>query len=396
VAGVRFLQLSDVHFGAPLSGGRLGLSENAIRQREEERRQGFARALAFVAERNLDGVLIPGDLFDDESVDTDALRFVLHQLESLAPKPVFIAPGNHDPFGGPSPYSPESRQAARGIEWPQNVVIFAHEPFRTVEWPDRPGVAVTGCGVVANQPSETRRLKARIARDEADVSILLFHGSRDDAGLRQAHKATYPFSRDELLAQAFDWVALGHYHARQLVYDDDYRVRGAYSGCLLAGGLDERDEYGALIVTLAPEATEVEPVRIDPRRIHRLPCDLTGSRFSEDARSRVDTVLQAGGAEPEDMILLELVGRRAAGLDLSFLENVASEYFHLRVDASGLAADVELDEYPELEEAATTEQRFVARLREHLEGADAATARRALLYGLDALERGRIDTRYEE
>ena len=143
VTGVRFLQLSDVHFGAPLTGGRLGLSETASRRREEERRESFVRALALVAERNLDGVLIPGDLFDDESVTTDTLRFVLHQLEALAPKPVFIAPGNHDPFGGPSPYSTESRQAARGLDWPENVFIFAHEAFRTVVWPERPGVTVT-------------------------------------------------------------------------------------------------------------------------------------------------------------------------------------------------------------------------------------------------------------
>lgn len=396
MTGVRFLQLSDVHFGASLVGGRLGLSETAIRQRQSERREAFTRALALVAERNLDGVLIPGDLFDDESVTTDTLRFVLHHLGALAPRPVFIAPGNHDPFGGPSPYGVESRQAARGLQWPENVVLFAHEQFHGVAWPHKPGVIVTGCGVVANLPSEDRRLKARIPRDAGDISILLFHGSRDDAGLRQGHKCTYPFSRDELLAQAFDWVALGHYHGRQVIYDDEYRPRAAYAGCLVAGGLDERDDHGVLIVTVGPEKTEVEPVRVDPRRIHLLPCDLTGSTFREDALSRVSTVLQAAGVESEDMVLLELTGRRAPGLDLSFLDEVASGYFHLRVDASRLAADVDLASYPDLDEAATTEQRFVARLKALLEGPEAETARRALLYGLDALNRGQIDTRYEE
>jgi exonuclease SbcD len=396
VRSIRFLQLSDVHFGAALTGGRLGLSETAVRRRHDERRDAFARALALVDERDLDGVLIPGDLFDDESVTTDVLRFVLHQFETIAPRPVFIAPGNHDPFGGPSPYEPDSRRAARGLEWPANVILFAHEPFRTVSWPDRPGVAVTGCGVVVNVPSEERRLKARIPREEVELSILLFHGSRDDAGLRQGHKCTYPFSRDELLAQGFDWVALGHYHTLQMVYDDEVRPRGAYAGCLLGNGLDERGDHGVLVVTLTRESTEVEPIRLDRRRIHRLPCDLTGSTFREDAVSRVNAVLQAADAEPDDMVLLELTGRRARGLDLSFLKEIAEKFFHFRVDASALAADVDLDAFPELEEAATTEQRFVARLRDRLEGPDAARARRALLYGLDALHRGRIDTRYEE
>jgi DNA repair exonuclease SbcCD nuclease subunit len=394
---IRVLQLSDVHFGAPLSGGLLGMSETTARQREDEKRDAFRAALGLVFERNLDGVLLPGDLFDDESVSEDLLRFVRHQLAELAPRPVFVAPGNHDPFGGTSPYNPRALGAARGFDWPDNVILFAHEEFRTVRWPDRPEIAVTGCGVIGNVPAATRRLQMHIPRPEADLSILLFHGSRDDGGWLQSHKATYPFSREEMLAQSFDWVALGHYHRRQMLVGDEGRARGAYSGCLIATGLDEIEDHGALVVEITRDAVRVEPVEIDGRRVHRLTCDLTGSTFREDARSRVETVLQAAGVERHDLVLLDLQGRRAPGLDLTFLDQMAETMFHFRADTSQLIPDVELENYPSLEDATTTEQRFVARLRRSLGDSDGeGAARRALLYGLDALNRGRLDTRYEE
>jgi len=388
---VSILQISDVHFGSDPVGGRLGLPAEIARVREEERRVAFTRALDLVEERELDGVLLPGDLFDDESIDTDTLRFVLHQLGRIAPRPVFLAPGNHDAFGGTSPYDPTAQDVARGLRWPENVVLFAHADFRTVSWPGRPGVTVTGCGVAANVPSAERRLAARIPRPDADLSFLLFHGSRDDGYWLQSAKATYPFSREELLAQGFTWTALGHYHGRQVLDDDAGRPLAAYSGCLFARRADETAPGGGLIVTVSEEETRVEPVEPDPRRIRRVTVDLTGAGFREEAVSRVDTAL--ADTRPDDLVLLELTGRRARGLDLGFLPAVARRYFHLAWSMGGLRPDLDLDD---LDPEGTVEERFLDRLKPLLEDDPDGTVRRAMLYGIDALERGRLEVRYEE
>lgn len=393
---LRLLQISDVHFGARMTGGRLSLDTSVAEQREQERRDCFRRAIALVEERDLDGVLIPGDLFDDESVDADTMRFVAHTLASIAPRPVYLAPGNHDPYGGASPYRKEGEQEnERGLRWPSNVVLFAHQDFRAVRWPGREDVLVVGCGVAANRPSAERRLASRIPTDAAECRILLFHGSRDDGSWLQAHKSTYPFSREELLAQDFTWTALGHYHAQQILSDDSGRPRAAYSGCLIAGGLDETAEKGVLVLEIQDGHTRVESVALDPREVRRVRCDLSGAGFSEAAKERADTALSAAGAREQDLVLLECIGRRAQGLDLGFLGSLAQNYFHLRVDLSGLRADVDLDAYPPMEEALSTEERFVAQLRGQLEGDD-GRVHRALLYGLDAISRGKVDTRYEE
>ena len=131
---LRFLQLSDVHFGAALTGGRLQLPSALAQQRRQEKRDAFARAFDLVESEDLAGVLIPGDLFDDESIDTDTLRFVLHHFARVAPRPVFVAPGNHDAYGGASPYERSAGPNSRGLTWPENVVLFAHEDFRSYRW----------------------------------------------------------------------------------------------------------------------------------------------------------------------------------------------------------------------------------------------------------------------
>jgi DNA repair exonuclease SbcCD nuclease subunit len=249
--------------------------------------------------------------------------------------------------------------------------------------------------VAADVPSQQRRLAERIARVEGGRHLLLFHGSRDDGSWLEADKSTYPFSSDELVAQGFDWVALGHYHAHEIIRDATGRARGAYAGCLSSGGLDESGEKGAIVVSLSDGGAEVEFVGLDTRRTHRVECDLSASEFSDDARARIEAALARAGVGAKDMIHLTLIGRRSRGLDLGFLDQLVGRYFHLTINHSRLLPDVDLTQFPELSEATTVEERFVARLREAVEGGDAG-ARRALMYGLDALQQGRLDARYEE
>lgn len=394
---LRFLQISDVHFGAPMTGGRLRLPAEAARERASERRAAFTRAFESVDARGLDGVVVPGDLFDDESIDADTLRFVMHTMASIAPRPVFVAPGNHDAFGGASPYRTVGEQDARGLRWPENVHVFAHADFRTVPWPGRDDVFVTGSGVASNAHDPVRRLATPVPRAGDGLHLLLFHGSRDDGAFLQPDKATHPFSRNELLSQDFHWTALGHYHQRDVILDDAGRARAAYGGCLVAGGIDEARPRGALVVELTEDTTHVEALELDPRNVRVVDFDVTGATFTEAALDRLHGALEGAGAEDGDLVLVRATGRRARGLDLAGLQQAASPFFHFRVDASGVRADVDLDEYPPSDDATTTEERFVATLRDTPpEGVSAERVHRALLYGLDALQIGRLDTRYEE
>jgi hypothetical protein len=149
------------------------------------------------------------------------------------------------------------------------------------------------------------------------------------------------------------------------------------------------------VVELTEQDCRVEFVALDTRQIRRVRCDLSGATFREAAVERVVRALEEAGAASDDLVQLEVGGLRAKGLDLSFLEDMSDRFYHLNVDRSALRPDLDLDRYPSLEEATNTEERFVARLRSATEGPDGELYRRALLYGLDAIEMGHLDTRYE-
>ncbi len=62
-------------------------------------------------------MLLPGDLFDGEAVDDALAAAAFAAIRELAPLPVFLTPGNHDPWSPEGPYG-EARwrllPAARG------------------------------------------------------------------------------------------------------------------------------------------------------------------------------------------------------------------------------------------------------------------------------------------
>src|SRR5215470_2746917 len=122
---VRFVQFSDLHLDSSLTSGRLGLPPEKVRTRLLEIRAILPDACRLASDRGAALVLVPGDLFDDESDSMDTVNFVIENLGRLAPIPVIITPGNHDFFSLGSPYNNELLAARRQRAWPDNVKIFS-------------------------------------------------------------------------------------------------------------------------------------------------------------------------------------------------------------------------------------------------------------------------------
>jgi len=108
------LHFSDLHLDASFAASRLP-PEIGRRCREEQRRA-LKQILRLARDRRADAVTIAGDLFENAYVRPETLEFIAGELASLAPIPVFIAPGVHDAAEVDSPYHRHS--------WPPNVYIF--------------------------------------------------------------------------------------------------------------------------------------------------------------------------------------------------------------------------------------------------------------------------------
>jgi DNA repair exonuclease SbcCD nuclease subunit len=401
---MRFVQFSDVHLDASLRESKLAMPEEKRQQRQREIRQIVADACSLAREKDCDLILIPGDLFDEESADLDTIRFLIETFGSVAPLPIFIAPGNHDPHVPQSPYNPDFLAEKRAPPWPENVHIFSADTFQTVHLPRRADVAVTGISNMGRQTEEKRILRQQIPLPPAAFHLALFHGSREP--FPPGKEATMPFRDEELLSQPFHYAAIGHYHTYAGIKDNDGRIRGAYSGTPASQKLNEVGEKFVLLGEIAehPAKGEVtlERIKLDRRTLHAKRIDCSGCTYREAVIRRIEEEARKVSQNKDDILFIRLEGRFPSGAALDLPANLLQdEYFHVAMDPGGLRPDYDFDKYlhePEL--MRSVEGEFFRTIKNRgvqtKDEEEKRILRAALYYGLDALTEGRICGRYEE
>ncbi len=407
MASLRFLQLSDLHLDSSLAAGGLGLSPEQIRIRQGEIRAILPRACNLAREREVDIVLLPGDLFDDEAVRIDTVNFVVEALGGLQPVPVLIAPGNHDYYSLGSPYNEELLEARRQAPWPPNVHVFRGSAWQVWRAPGGLPASVTGMAHAAGAAIGERLISRDIPLDpEATFRLLLFHGSRDNTELPRGKLCTVPFSDDELAQRGFDYAAIGHYHDSTIIDGPAGRILGAYSGVPAGRGLDEPGEKSVLIGEISKDGPAAQPrvrlerVVLDERRIHLVDVPCTGLTHQDAILRVADERLALREIKRQDIVCLRLSGRAAPGIDLRLPDGfLADRYFHAVLDFSRLRPAYDLERYRN-EELRTTEARFAREMLKRIDAAEGPASRRllenALYYGLDALIQKEVVPRYEE
>lgn len=397
---LRFLQFSDAHIDPALTHVKLGWPPDKREQRIGEINKLIADLPRLAQERQVEAVLIPGDLWDDETVSADTAAMVIETCAAFSPIPVFIAPGNHDFYSPLSFYNPDILRLRSLPVWPDNVFIFRSEQFQTIIHPTRPDVSLTGRAFHHHAPTAQRWLAQPIVRPETPISILLFHGSLlsyegPDANL--PGKSTAPFSADELVDQNFSYAALGHYHHYTELVDMDERIRAAYAGCLAGRGPTETGSHFVLVGELDAQGVcgELEKIRLDRRAVYHVIVDLSDAT-TDTLIERIGRQLQASGATAEDIVYLQLTGRIRNGQPVTGLtEPFQGRYFYLGVRDHTRPA-YELDTpHPH-----TTQGEFIRQMQRHLDAAtnqaERSQCEHALYYGLDALLQGEVRLRYED
>ncbi len=397
---LRFLQFSDAHLDAKVETSLLSLPEEKRRLRQREVRDVVRKACALARERNCDVVLIPGDLLDDEAASLDTANFLIDTFASLAPMPVLISPGNHDPFSATSRYHSELLLTRGQSPWPQNVHIFKQPSFEGLRLPRRDDVVVVGISHLRNRGVSERLLAEGLVRPEGDFAILLFHGSRE-AYLPPGKKLTLPFSDTELLSLGFDYAAIGHYHDHGSILDSEGRIRGAYSGAPAAQRLTDAGPRCVLVGTIGEDKNvHLEKVNLDPRTLHSIEVDCTGLTHTDAVLDKMESA--AACARSEDMLYLRLTGRFPPGtrpeLPAGFLQD---KCFHVKIDTRNVLPGYDLDAYVrEPSKMETVEGTFVRYLKDRLSEETDPEKRRiienAIWYGLDAMIQKEVSPRYED
>ena len=214
---MRLVHISDLHLGFRQY---QRLTPAGINQREADVAASFRRAMDKVVELRPDVVVVAGDLFHNVRPTNPAILHAFAQFsrlrQALPDAPVVLIAGNHD-----TPRSSETGCILRlfvelGVEVVDDAprrLSFAERDLSILAVPDVPG---------------TR--PALVPEAGVRHNVLLLHGEVEGVlptSVTATDRASLEISKEELGAERWTYVALGHYHVYRQIAPNAY-----YSGSL--------------------------------------------------------------------------------------------------------------------------------------------------------------------
>jgi DNA repair protein SbcD/Mre11 len=370
---MRIAHLADVHLDAAFA----QFGPEAQRKRQVAIEESLKQALREASERNVDFLVIAGDLYEQERFTPSTANFLRNELEAFG-RPVYISPGNHDY------YSPNSMYAT--VKWSDNVYIFRSaqlEP-QTIE----EGLTLWGAAHLV--PAETTNFLDGFTVDREGVHLAVVHGA-EEAELVYVHqlhgddeaKAPYaPFRAQQIADAGLDHAFLGHIHTAR---DAE---RHTYPGNPepLTFGEGGEVQRGLVIATVNDQGRITrERVNVAKSSVRDVPIDLTGSQSNSEVREAVAARLR----DLSGFVRATLIGELGDAVDIRLDE--LRDSAPKEIDAVAFRFGKLHIAYPIEEiakEAGTVRGRFVVDvLASEL---DDETKHRVIVTGLRALD-GRSD-----
>lgn len=365
---VQILHFADLHLDCSFSG--VGMASTEASRRREELRAALRRIVDLALELGVDAVTVGGDLYEHDRVTLDTGHFVVRQFETLAPRPVLIAPGNHDRHVPDSLY--------RRLEWPDNVHIFDSADWRPV----RVAEDITVWGVGHGGPAVRDNLLSELRVDRSETAIALFHGSEMSA-VPERKAAHCPFEMRDIEESGAAFVLLGHYHGMRRWPADSPRY--GYPGSPEPLGFDEEGPHYVFLVTADPGGVKAEPLQINEVFYRTESIDVAGMQTSDQIREAI-TQLAGDRVSSPEIVRVVLGGEAEPELDLDvagLLSATADRFRYLDIiDQTQPAFNLE-----ELGEEATTRGAFVRLMRGRIDSvqeSERQVLENALRYGLQA------------
>ncbi len=297
---MRFLHCADLHLDSPL----LGLERYEGAPAQEMRattRRSFSNIIDLALEREVDFVLIAGDVFDNDWLDFNAGLFFVDQLRRLADAAVrvFIVSGNHD----------AANKISRSVPLPKHVTWFDHKAPSTVVDEERLGIAIHGQSFATGIMREDLASRYPEARPGL-LNLGLLHTSLSG---REGKEHYAPTTVERLATKGYHYWALGHVHKRVTVCEDPWIV---FSGNIQGRHARELGPKGCLVVEGDAEGIRSAPefVATDVARWAHLSMDTTDLAHLDDLEASVQQEVQQA--------VLSACGRPLA-LRLSFVGRTA-------------------------------------------------------------------------
>jgi DNA repair exonuclease SbcCD nuclease subunit len=271
-----FIHAADLHIDSPLES--LGAKDPAVAERFAH--AGRAAVEALVAETiasDAKFLIVAGDIFDGDWRDVSTGLFFARQLGKLHVNkiPTFIVKGNHD----------AESVMSRALPYPESAHVFSAARAET-RLIDALHVALHGRSF-AQRGAADDFVTTYPARREGWLNIGVLHTGLDGA---RGHDPYAPCTIDDLTRYGYDYWALGHIHAAEIVSRDPWVV---YPGNLQGRSPRETGAKGAMRVSVEDgRVVGVEPVALDAARWAHETVDVTELADANEAPARIAAALE--------------------------------------------------------------------------------------------------------
>jgi DNA repair exonuclease SbcCD nuclease subunit len=358
---IRIIHTADVHLDACFA--RVGMGPAEGSRRRQSLRDMLHRILQRAVEWPAHAVLISGDLFEHDRITRDTITFLRAEFEAAAPVPIFIAPGNRDPFVPGSPYATEV--------WPENVTIFS-SPKWTAKALKNSALTVHGVGFDGPEPSVNPFGKLEVPVDDR-IHVAIAHGAEKSA-TPLGKSLCAPFNAGVLSIPNLAYVALGHVHAMRL-FEGEHGTRVQYSGSPEGLGFSDTGMRHYLEVEIDAQGAHVRPVACSKATYSAHTIDCTGFSSTQEIVDAVRALPHEGAQTRIAQVTLTGIGRPEWRYELDAMRARLADDFEAvaLVDAMRLP-----DDFEALARDCTSMGAFVARLNAELVDTTDLNRRRVL------------------
>lgn len=289
---MKFIHIADVHlFATPDKEFEWG--ENRTKEIEET----FERVIDACNEKDIDLLLIAGNLFD-RSPSLDDMVYLDEKLDRLEKTRTIVLSGSDD-------YIPADSSSAI-YKFKSRTVMLP--PGKTTNAYLR-GINTCVTGYSYSKPTYTERVLEQIDPGRKDaINILIGHGG---------DKNHMPFRKEVIAAKGFDYVAMGY--IRRPVHI--LKNRMAYAGTPEPLGPDETGRHGYVYGEITDEGTKITWCPIAQRNYVDISITLSPDITREEITKTVEEKLLKLGNENIYKIVLRGFARDNEKIDFTRIQN---------------------------------------------------------------------------
>lgn len=272
---MKIIHCADCHLDSAMTSL---FSEEEAERRRGEIRETFLKLISQASEDGVEAILIAGDLFDTEKVQSVTANYIRDAVQKHPEIMFYYLAGNHDAYG----FEIEE----------ENFKTFT-EDWRTYRLGN---VTISGMENPGHLQAE------RLSLPEETFNIVMLHGDIEN-----------DIAVDTLKDKKISYMALGHIHKGYDAYLGGDCLM-SYPGCLEGRGFDETGVHGYNLLEIheGDKTFQKTFVPFAGRQIFILPCDVSGTETTPEMEERLRETLKAAGVTSRDLVRCLLRGEVSA------------------------------------------------------------------------------------